>query len=52
MEDSTIIALYNARDERAIQETEAKYGNYCMSISLGILKDRMDAEECVNDHRR
>ena len=49
MEDSTIIALYNARDERAIQETEAKYGNYCMSISLGILKDRMDAEECVND---
>jgi len=49
MEDSTIIALYNARDERAIRETEVKYGDYCMSISLGILKDRMDAEECVND---
>ena len=49
MEDSTIIALYNARDERAIRETEVKYGDYCMSISLGILQDRMDAEECVND---
>ena len=49
MEDSTIIALYNARDERAIRETEVKYGDYCMSISLEILKDRMDAEECVND---
>lgn len=49
MEDRSIIALYNARDERAIQETERKYGDYCMSISVGILSDRMDAEECVND---
>ncbi len=49
MEDSYIIALYNARDERAIRETEEKYGDYCMSISLDILKNRLDAEECVND---
>ena len=49
MKDSDIITLYNNRDESAIQETQRKYGDYCMSISLGILKNRQDAEECVND---
>ena len=49
MKDTDIITLYNQRDERAIYETHRKYGDYCMSISLGILQNHQDAEECVND---
>ncbi len=49
MTDRDIIALYLARDEAAIRETEAAHGRFCMSISMGILGDRSDAEECVND---
>ncbi len=49
MEDQQIIDLYLARDERAIAETDKKYGAFCMSISLDILKDPQDAEECLND---
>lgn len=49
MDDEMIIALYVARDERAIRETDRKYGNYCRSIASQILPDRLDAEEAVND---
>lgn len=49
MEDSSIVALFWARDEQALTETSAKYGKYCWSISFHILKNRQDAEECVND---
>lgn len=49
MEDSEIVALYWARDEKAIAETAAKYGAYCSSIAVHILGDASDAEECVND---
>lgn len=49
MLDSQIIALYDARDERAITETAAKYGSFCTSIALNILQNLQDAEECVND---
>lgn len=49
MKDTDTINLYNQRDERAIYETHQKYGDYCMSISPGILQNRQDAEECVND---
>jgi RNA polymerase sigma-70 factor (ECF subfamily) len=49
MKDSDIITLYNQRNERAIYETHQKYGDYCMSISVGILRNHQDAEECVND---
>ena len=49
MKDSDIITLYNQRNERAIYETHQKYGDYCMSISVGILHNHQDAEECVND---
>ncbi len=49
MEDEAILDLYFARDERAIAETERKYGKMCMHISMGILDSRPDAEECVND---
>ena len=49
MQDSQIVALYLARDERAIAETEAKYSSHCTHIALNILQNLQDAEECVND---
>ena len=49
MEDTGIIDLYWARDERAVEETERKYGSHCRAISYRILKNRQDVEECVND---
>ncbi len=47
--DREIVALYFARDERAIQETAHHYGAACMRVSMDILESRPDAEECVND---
>lgn len=49
MEDNEIISLYFDRDEKAIRETDKKYGKYCRKISLNILGKAQDAEECVND---
>ncbi len=49
MDDEAIIELYFARSERAIQETDAKYGPACRALSRQIVGDRRDAEECVND---
>jgi len=49
MEDQAIVALYWERDERAIQESEQKYGPYCWTIAWNILSSREDAEECVSD---
>ena len=49
MEDSRIIDLFWERSETAIRETTKKYSRYCYSISLNILHNIEDAEECVND---
>ena len=49
MHDPDIIDLYFARDERAIKETDAKYGKLCYGIAYNILKNNEDAKECVND---
>lgn len=49
MQDTEIISLYWARDERAIAETSAKYNGYCGSIAGNILDSREDAQECVNE---
>lgn len=49
MDDLAIIALYHRREERAIAESEKKYGGMCRSIAQNILSIREDAEECVND---
>ena len=49
MDDLAIIELYFERDEKAIRETGIKYGRLCFSISVNILGDDRDAEECVND---
>ena len=49
MDDQAIVDLYWARSEQAIGETAAKYGPYCMKISLNILRDPQESEENVND---
>ncbi len=49
LEDSTIIELYWARDEKAIVETDRKYKKYLYTIAYNILHDNMDCEECLND---
>ena len=47
--DGEIVDLYFARDEQAIAETDAKYGKVCMQVSMNIVENRPDAEECVSD---
>ena len=49
MDDHSIIEMYLARDEKAIRETQTKYGRLCHSIAYNILRNTEDAEECVND---
>ena len=49
MDDHAIVELYHRREERAIAETDKKYGGLCRSIALRLLGIREDAEECVND---
>ncbi|MBR1860832.1 MAG: sigma-70 family RNA polymerase sigma factor [Lachnospiraceae bacterium] len=49
MEDSKIVDLYWARDERAITETSVKYSRYLKKVAFNILADNGDCEECEND---
>ena len=49
MEDSEIVGLYWARDQRAVHETAVKYGRPLKRLSANIVGDERDAEECVND---
>ncbi len=49
MEDVQIVELYWQRDERAITESQRKYGEFCRAVAGHILSDRRDAEECVSD---
>ena len=49
MDDKEIVDLYWQRSERAIPETEAKYGAYCRRIAGNLLASPEDAEECLND---
>lgn len=49
LEDSKIIELFFARIEQAIVELSEKYGTVCNRIARNILKNDLDAEECVND---
>lgn len=47
--DTQLIAMFTARNEQAIAETQQVYGGFCYSIAYRILGNRQDAEECVND---
>lgn len=49
LSDETIIALYWARDEKAIAETDRKYKNYLFSVAYNIVRVEADCEECLND---
>lgn len=49
MEDEQIIKWYLERNEKALEETQNKYGPYCFCIAKNILTVWEDAEECVND---
>lgn len=49
MEDCDIIALYFLRDQRAIEETDHKYGSRLLHMAQTILGDFHNAEECQND---
>ncbi len=49
MEDGAIVALYFARNEDAIRETDQKYGKLCYRLADNILHNRFDNEECLND---
>lgn len=49
MDDKSIIKLFFDRSEDAIRQLLLKYGNAMRRISLNILKNDQDAEECVND---
>ena len=49
MDDKQIVDLYWARSEKAIEETERKFGGYCRTVAWNILTNTADAEECVND---
>jgi len=49
MTDTAILELYWKRSPDAIAETDNRYGPFCYHIAFGILSDRMDSEESVND---
>ena len=49
MDDFSIIELYWKRDEDAIAETAKAHGRFCLGVSMNIVGNRADAEECVND---
>ena len=49
LQDHEIVALYHARDEKAIHHSQKQYGPYCHTVAMNILNSSPDAEECVND---
>ena len=48
MSDETV-RKFRDRDEDAVAEAKARYGEYLLFIAGNILRDRRDADECVND---
>lgn len=49
MEDAKIIALYWARNEDAIAQTDAEYGRKLYALANRLLQNHEDAEESVSD---
>ncbi|MBR5309960.1 MAG: sigma-70 family RNA polymerase sigma factor [Oscillospiraceae bacterium] len=48
MNDEEIIRLYFCRDEKALSESEKKYGGYCMTVAENVLGNFEDSSECFN----
>lgn len=49
MEDVQIVSLYWNRDQSAISESNIKYGQMLKRISLSVVQNQEDSDECVND---
>ncbi len=49
MTEQELLALYHARSEEALAETQALYGAYCRAIALRILGNEEDTQECLGD---
>jgi len=49
LNDQEIVALFLERSEQAITELMARYGNCARRIASNILKDPLDADECVSE---
>lgn len=49
MDDTKIIDLFFDRSESAVVELSNKYKDLCVKISMNILGNKEDADECVND---
>lgn len=49
MDDERIVALYWARSEDAIAETDRRYGRLCRHLIGRVLASPEDREECLND---
>ncbi len=49
MDDQKIIELFFARSESAISALDERYGTAIWHVAKNILKDPLDAQECLND---
>lgn len=49
MDDVRIIELFFLRDEKAINETQKKYGEFIRSVAFNITGSEEDSSECIND---
>ncbi|SDB38298.1 RNA polymerase sigma-70 factor, ECF subfamily [Ruminococcaceae bacterium FB2012] len=49
MTDSELTELIARRDSSALSELKAKYGAYCLTTAMNILRSKDDAEECLDD---
>ncbi len=48
MNDGRIIALFNKRDEAAVEAVRQKFGGLCRSLISNVLSDERDVEECLS----
>ena len=49
MDDRDLLALYEARNEAALEETDGIYGTALKRLASRFLQNESDVEECVND---
>lgn len=49
MDDALIIELFIKQNESAVTETEKKYGKLLMKLAMGVLCQKEEAEEVLND---
>ena len=49
MTDEEIVGKYFLRDQSALSATAERYGGFLRAVSVNILHNGRDAEECVND---